>query len=111
MSFDAFCLCLCLCVCFFCVFCGSFGAIQAVELYGGAGETALKCPSTGSCVDFAHSYVDFSSLNVTDPTTGEAKQLCSAALGQSFAAGTTDGEDPFRSINSRRICSNIAIVR
>ena len=41
-------------------------------------------------VDFRHSFVDMPNLNVT-LSDGSAVTLCSASMGYSFAAGTTDG--------------------
>ena len=45
-------------------------------------------------IDYRHSFVKMSSLNVT-LSTGETKTLCSPAMGYSFAAGTTDGPGMF----------------
>jgi neutral ceramidase len=46
----------------------------------------------GGGIDFKHAYVKMPGLAVTDPVTGApAGTLCSAAMGDSFAAGTIDG--------------------
>lgn len=45
-------------------------------------------------IDYRHSFVDMSKLNVT-LSTGRKVQLCSPAMGYSFAAGTTDGPGMF----------------
>lgn len=47
-------------------------------------------------VDYIHTYVEMPGLNVTDPTSGAyVGSLCKAAMGDSFAAGTTDGPGAF----------------
>lgn len=45
-------------------------------------------------IDYRHSFVDMSALNVT-LSNGESKQLCSPSMGYAFAAGTTDGPGMF----------------
>lgn len=45
-------------------------------------------------IDYRHSWVDFSKLNVT-LSNGQNVQLCNPAMGYSFAAGTTDGPGMF----------------
>lgn len=45
-------------------------------------------------IDFRHSFVDMSKLNVTI-SSGETVTLCSPAMGNSFASGTTDGPGMF----------------
>lgn len=47
---------------------------------------------------YQHAYIDFSNLNVTLPHVGGGNKVvktCPAALGFSFAAGTTDGPGAF----------------
>jgi len=56
-------------------------------------QAAVASPLSGS-VDFRHSFVLFAGLNVTTPQ-GEKIKLCRAAMGDSFAAGTTDGPGMF----------------
>jgi neutral ceramidase len=46
--------------------------------------------SLGGEVSFRHAFVDMSNLSVT-LESGEVVHTCPAALGYSFAAGTTDG--------------------
>lgn len=47
-------------------------------------------------VDFVHTFVKMPYLNVSDPITGvPLGRLCQAAMGDSFAAGTTDGPGQF----------------
>lgn len=49
-------------------------------------------------VDYRHTYLDFSKLEVTIPKAGGGTQLvktCPAAMGFAFAAGTTDGPGAF----------------
>lgn len=48
-------------------------------------------------VDYRHTYLDFSNLEVSLPKArgGELVKTCPAALGFSFAAGTTDGPGAF----------------
>lgn len=49
-------------------------------------------------VDYRHTYVDFSQLEVTLPKKGggsEVVKTCPAAMGFGFAAGTTDGPGAF----------------
>ncbi|KAL2471004.1 Neutral/alkaline non-lysosomal ceramidase [Abeliophyllum distichum] len=65
---------------------------KAVELFNKASEQ-LK-----GKVDYRHSYVDFSKLEVTIPKQGggtEIVKTCPAAMGFAFAAGTTDGPGAF----------------
>ncbi|KAG2690739.1 hypothetical protein I3760_09G204300 [Carya illinoinensis] len=54
-------------------------------------------PLTGK-VDYRHAYLNFSNLGVSLPKVGgghEVSKTCPAALGFSFAAGTTDGPGAF----------------
>lgn len=44
-------------------------------------------------MDFRHTYVDFSQLEVT--LSSEVVKTCPAAMGFAFAAGTTDGPGAF----------------
>ncbi|CAI9770784.1 unnamed protein product [Fraxinus pennsylvanica] len=65
---------------------------MAVELFNNASEQ-LK-----GKVDYRHTYVDFSKLEVTIPKQGggtEIVKTCPAAMGFAFAAGTTDGPGAF----------------
>ncbi|CAK9314543.1 unnamed protein product [Citrullus colocynthis] len=64
---------------------------KAVDLFSNASEQ-LK-----GKVDYRHSYVDFSKLEVALERGGttEVVQTCPAAMGYSFAAGTTDGPGAF----------------
>lgn len=65
---------------------------KAVELFDKASEQ-LK-----GKVDYRHAYLDFSSLEVSLPKVGggqEVVKTCPAAMGFSFAAGTTDGPGAF----------------
>lgn len=65
---------------------------KAVELFNTASEQ-LK-----GKVDFRHTYVDFSKLEVTISKQGGGTKViktCPAAMGFSFAAGTTDGPGSF----------------
>jgi len=65
----------------------------AKELYNKPGA---KLHSKGSMVDYVGSYVKMPGLNVSDPLTGKPLgSLCKAAMGDSFAAGTTDGPGAF----------------
>lgn len=51
-------------------------------------------PVTGPAVKSLHTFRDFSTLNFTHPN-GSLVSTCPAALGYSFAAGTTDGPGAF----------------
>ncbi|KAG6693140.1 neutral ceramidase 2-like [Carya illinoinensis] len=65
---------------------------KAVELFDKATEQ-LK-----GKVEYRHSYLNFSNLEVTLPKAGrghEVAKTCPAALGFAFAAGTTDGPGAF----------------
>ncbi|KGN47115.1 neutral ceramidase 1 isoform X2 [Cucumis sativus] len=64
---------------------------KAVDLFSNASEQLQ------GKVDYRHSYVDFSKLEVTIERgeTNEVVQTCPAAMGYSFAAGTTDGPGAF----------------
>lgn len=64
----------------------------AVELYNQAKTNKV----VGSTVDSIQTYVKMPGLNVSDPVTGKPLgHLCYAAMGDSFAAGTTDGPGMF----------------
>jgi len=56
--------------------------------------TLTGTPIQGSAVQALHTFHDFSSLTVTHPN-GSLVSTCPAALGYSFAAGTTDGPGAF----------------
>ncbi|KAL3850107.1 hypothetical protein ACJIZ3_011989 [Penstemon smallii] len=65
---------------------------KAVELFN-AGSEQLN-----GKIDYRHTYVDFSKLNVTIPEGGggtNSVKTCPAAMGFAFAAGTTDGPGAF----------------
>ncbi|KAG7019159.1 Neutral ceramidase 1 [Cucurbita argyrosperma subsp. argyrosperma] len=65
---------------------------KAVDLFSKASEQ-LK-----GTVDYRHSYVDFSQLEVSVTKAGGATEVvktCPAAMGFAFAAGTTDGPGAF----------------
>ncbi|XVF05395.1 hypothetical protein REPUB_Repub05bG0168300 [Reevesia pubescens] len=65
---------------------------KAVDLFNKASEQ-LK-----GKVDYRHTYLDFSQLEVTLPKEGggsEVVKTCPAAMGFAFAAGTTDGPGAF----------------
>jgi neutral ceramidase len=71
-----------------------FEVAKALLASVGAGDaTELVAPA----VDFRHAYVMMPGLVVTPTTTnpGMAGTLCKGALGDSFAAGTTDGPGMF----------------
>jgi neutral ceramidase len=59
------------------------------SMVGGSGT-----PISGSAIRSFHTYVDFSTFQFTLPN-GTAAKTCAAALGYSFAAGTTDGPGAF----------------
>ena len=84
------------------------GASSCLEIgrrqYAGAkalylSMTTNNIPIKGSVRSF-HTYRDFSNMTVQHPN-GSSVSTCPAALGYSFAAGTTDGSAP--SISSRTI--------
>ncbi|KAG6401403.1 hypothetical protein SASPL_138259 [Salvia splendens] len=63
-----------------------------VELFSEASE------KLNGKIDYIHTYVDFSNLDVTIPKEGGGTttvKTCPAALGFAFAAGTTDGPGAF----------------
>ena len=68
---------------------------KATDLFEKASEKLI------GKIDYVHTYVDFSNVTVTLPPTsseGGGKSTvttCPAALGFSFAAGTTDGPGVF----------------
>ncbi|KAF5470478.1 hypothetical protein F2P56_010991 [Juglans regia] len=67
---------------------------KAVELFNKASEQLI------GKVDYRHTNIDFSQLEVTLPREGEGGasevvNTCSAAMGFAFAAGTTDGPGAF----------------
>lgn len=64
-------------------------------LVRGAAELTAKQAERGA-VEWIHSYVRYPDLEVLDPNTGAVVgALCEAAVGDSFAAGTTDGPGVF----------------
>lgn len=61
-----------------------------MDLFNGASEQ-IK-----GKVDFRHTYIDFSKLEVTLSKGGASEvKTCPAAMGFAFAAGTTDGPGAF----------------
>ncbi|KAJ9146750.1 hypothetical protein P3X46_028981 [Hevea brasiliensis] len=65
---------------------------KAVELFNKASE------QVNGKVDYRHTFLDFSQLEVTLPKQGggfEVVNTCPAAMGFAFAAGTTDGPGAF----------------
>ncbi|XP_047973186.1 neutral ceramidase 2-like [Salvia hispanica] len=65
---------------------------KAVELFSAASE------KLNGKIDYIHTYVDFSNLEVTIPKEGGGTttvKTCPAAMGFAFAAGTTDGPGAF----------------
>ncbi|KAL0294908.1 UNVERIFIED_CONTAM: Neutral ceramidase 1 [Sesamum calycinum] len=65
---------------------------KAVELFNAASE------QLNGKIDYRHTFVDFSKLNVTIPKEGGGTNVvktCPAAMGFAFAAGTTDGPGAF----------------
>lgn len=66
--------------------------LKAVDLFNSASEEIQ------GKVDFRHTYLDFSQLEVNLPTSTGGQQVvktCPAAMGFAFAAGTTDGPGAF----------------
>ncbi|KAL1590224.1 hypothetical protein WHR41_01369 [Cladosporium halotolerans] len=63
----------------------------ARELFG---NSSAFTPVRGKAVKPFHQFVDFSNLNITLPN-GTVVRTCPAAMGYSFAAGTTDGPGAF----------------
>jgi neutral ceramidase len=61
---------------------------KAIDLF----QTATK--KVDGKIDYRQAYVDMSSLGVV-LTSGEVVSTCPAAVGFSFAAGTTDGPGAF----------------
>lgn len=65
---------------------------KAAELFNAASE------KLHGKIDYIHTYVDFSKLEVTIPKQGGGTttvKTCPAAMGFAFAAGTTDGPGAF----------------
>ncbi len=65
---------------------------KAVELFNKASENLR------GKVGYRHTFVDFSSLEVSVPVAGggsKTVKTCPAAMGFAFAAGTTDGPGAF----------------
>lgn len=65
---------------------------KAAELFNAASE------KLHGKIDYIHTYVDFSNLEVTIPKQGGSTttvKTCPAAMGFAFAAGTTDGPGAF----------------
>jgi len=69
---------------------GQMQSDKATELYKMPG---MELAST---IDYVHAYVQMTGRNVSDPETGaQLGHLCSPAMGDAFAAGTTDGPGMF----------------
>ena len=68
--------------------------VGAKSLYDGMIEGAVGKPVQGSVVKSFHTFQDFSSHTFQHPN-GSKVSTCPAALGYSFAAGTTDGPGAF----------------
>lgn len=68
--------------------------LGARKLYESMNEAASGTPVTGSIVRSLHTFVDFSNRSFT-LFNGSTARTCPAALGYSFAAGTTDGPGAF----------------
>ncbi|KAK6145295.1 hypothetical protein DH2020_022115 [Rehmannia glutinosa] len=65
---------------------------KAAELFNSASE------KLNGKIDYRHTFVDFSELNVTIPKEGGGTNVvktCPASMGFAFAAGTTDGPGAF----------------
>ncbi|XP_015873926.3 neutral ceramidase 1 [Ziziphus jujuba] len=65
---------------------------KAVDLFNKASE------QLNGNIDYRHTYIDFSQLEVNIPNKGGASDViktCPAAMGFAFAAGTTDGPGAF----------------
>ncbi len=65
------------------------GGINVKVLYVSNGSVA----STGP-IDFRHAFLDMTKVDVKEGTYTRAGRTCPAAMGFSFAAGTTDGTNP-----------------
>mmetsp|Transcript_35382 Transcript_35382/g.69396 ORF Transcript_35382/g.69396 Transcript_35382/m.69396 type:complete len:704 (+) Transcript_35382:36-2147(+) len=75
-----------------CQIIGSNQYKKAVELF----DQAKTADPIGDSVDSVQTFIKMPGLNVSDPTTGKPLgHLCYAAMGDSFAAGTTDGPGMF----------------
>eukprot|EP01096_Ripella_sp_DP13-Kostka_P007233 TRINITY_DN262_c0_g1_i1.p1 TRINITY_DN262_c0_g1~~TRINITY_DN262_c0_g1_i1.p1 ORF type:complete len:760 (+),score=356.52 TRINITY_DN262_c0_g1_i1:98-2281(+) len=74
-----------------CQIIGTNQAEKAMDLFNSA-STFLQGP-----VAFRHTYLDFETITVSPQfsSTGATASTCTAALGDSFAAGTTDGPGSF----------------
>ena len=74
--------------------CFEIGTRQFQGAQGIYNDTDSMTPITGGAIKSLHSYVDFT--NYTFPlANGSIARTCPAALGYSFAAGTTDGPGSF----------------
>jgi neutral ceramidase len=58
-------------------------------------ETPIVSTGKGPLVDFRHTYVTMPGLKIENPKYNANATLCSAAMGDSFAAGTIDGPGMF----------------
>ena len=67
-------------------------------------QQAAQAPALTGTVDFRHSFVRMPGLNVSLPD-GKTVSLCRAAMGMSFAAGTTDGPGMFNFEQSSTIAT------
>lgn len=64
----------------------------ALDIYNSMADSST--PISGNTIRSFHTFVDFSSFTFTLPN-GSIASTCSAAMGHSFAAGTSDGPGAF----------------
>ena len=74
--------------------CYEIGTRQFLGAQGIYNNTSNMTPVSGAAVKSLHSYVDFSNYTF-QLSNGSMATTCPAALGYSFAAGTTDGPGAF----------------
>ena len=61
--------------------------------------TSFMCIAAGP-IDFRHAFLDMTNIEVKESPYTRAGRTCPAAMGFSFAAGTTDGESATHFCNS-----------
>ena len=67
----------------------------AEKIWASMYEGADGTPVVGDEVKWVHQYIDFGAPYTFTGSDGKQKRTCKAALGYSFAAGTTDGPGQF----------------
>lgn len=61
-------------------------------------------------IDYRHVFIDMTSVQVQESNFTRAGKTCKAAMGFSFAAGTTDGKNRGKGLRQTWLCSGLLVV-